>query len=318
MVKQHKTRNKNNTCKLFPVIRERLLTAQEASQQAGWGITAFDLPDMWLHTKGADVKVAFLDTGCALDHPDLIDNLLPGMNFINPKEQPWDDNQHGTHATGICCAVNNDLGIVGVAPECKAIPVKVLDKRGSGDLRIVAQGIRWAADNGADIISMSLGSPTPIQEVRKAIQYASKKGIPVFVAAGNSGCTKDVFYPAAYEETIAIGSIDENFNRSKFSCTGKNLDFMAPGGKILSTVPKNMYAILSGTSMATPWAVGIAALLLSAVKHKKVSTVLNSVEDYRVALRQYAIDITDSNLKDKSFYEGFGIIDARKMHELFH
>jgi len=70
--------------------------------------------------------------------------------------------------------------------------------------------------------------------------------------------------------------------------------------------------------MATPWAVGIAALLLSAVKHKKVSTVLNSVEDYRVALRQYAIDITDSNLKDKSFYEGFGIIDARKMHELFH
>ena len=311
-------KRKNKTCKLFPVIRERVLTAQEATQQSGWEITAFDLPKIWEHTKGAGVKVAFLDTGCDLSHPDLAENLLPGINFVKPDEQPWDDNQHGPHAIGICCALDNDVGMVGVAPECKAIPVKVLDQYGSGDLAIVAQGIRWAADNGADIISMSLGSPEPVQEVRKAIQYAAKKGIPVFVAAGNSGCTEDVFYPAAYPETIAIGSIDQTFHRSAFSCTGKNLDFMAPGTKILSTIPRGKYAVLSGTSMATPWAVGITALMLSATRKGEINKTLAPVDDYRNALREYAIDIADVNVHNKDFYEGFGIIDARKMHELFH
>ena len=93
------------------------------------------------------------------------------------------------------------------------MPVKVLDKNGNGSLEKVAEGIRWAVANNADIISMSLGSPRPIQQIRKAIQLAAKRGIPTFVAGGNAGNTKDVFYPAAYPETIAIGSIDSNFDR---------------------------------------------------------------------------------------------------------
>jgi len=168
--------------------------------------------------------------------------------------------------------------------------------------------------NKVDIICMSLGAPRPVQQVRKAIQLAARKGIPVFVAAGNSGFTKDVFFPAAYPETIAIGSIDENFDRSKFSNTGKNLDFMAPGGRIFSTVPDDWYAILQGTSMACPFAVGVAALILSySRKTKKIK--LRSVNDYRNLLKKYTTPISNEQLTNKKFYQGFGIIDPRRLVE---
>ena len=322
MKKSKKTQSQKqlqrNKCSLFPVIREDLLTIQDVQQKAGWQITAFNLPDAWRITQGEGVKIAILDTGCDLDHPDLVENLLPGFNFVNPSKKPIDDNQHGTHATGIICASNNDIGVVGVAPKCKVMPVKTMDKKGNGNMPIVSQGIRWAVDNGADIISMSLGCPYPIQEVRKAIQYAEKQGIPVFVAAGNSGFTEQAFYPASYPETIAIGSIDENFDRSKFSCTGKNIDFMAPGGSILSTVPDNWYAILSGTSMATPWAAGIAALILSCSRQGKIKAIsIKCVDDYRTIFQKYATDINNKKLNNKEFYQGFGIIDPRKLLEAF-
>ena len=267
-------------CSLLPYDVEEVISLQSAKQKIGWGITAFDLPKAWETTQGEGVNIAVLDSGCDLDHPDLVQNLLPGANMINPKKSAHDDNQHGTHVAGIIAAVNNDIGMVGVAPKSKIIPVKVLDKNGNGSLSNVSKGIRWAVDNGADIITMSLGAPRPLQSVRKSIQYAYKKGIPCFVAAGNAGKTKEVFFPAAYPETIAIGSIDSNFNRSDFSNTGKNLDFMAPGGKIFSTVPDNWYAYLSGTSMACPFAVGVAALLLSYSKNSSKVEV-KSVNDYR-------------------------------------
>lgn len=237
-------------CKLLPHIIEPVLSVQDASEKAGWQITAFDLPRAWKKTNGDGVKIAVIDTGCDLDHPDLINNLLPGYNVINPSKPPRDDASHGSHVSGILVAENNDIGMIGVAPKAKVIPIKTLDKNGSGSLENVAIGVRKAIELGADIICMSLGSPNPIQQVRKAIQLAYNKGIPVFCAAGNAGNTKDVFYPAAYPETIAIGSIDEDFNRSGFSNTGKNLDFMAPGGKILSTVPNDWYGVMSGTCIA--------------------------------------------------------------------
>jgi subtilisin family serine protease len=239
-------------------------------------------------------------------------------DFTVEKNHTYIANGHfvsNTHATGIICAENNDIGIVGVAPEAKVIPVKVLDKNGNGTLEIVAEGIRWATDQNVDMLSMSLGSPYPIQQVRKAIQYAEKKGIPVFCAAGNAGNTKDVFYPGAYSETIAIGSIDENFCRADYSNTGPNLDFMAPGSKILSTVPPHWYAIMTGTSMACPWAVGVAALFLSYSRTHNLGLPLKTVEDYRNVFRQYTIDIKDIDLNNKLFYEGFGIIDPRKFHK---
>ena len=304
-------KKRNKKCRLPKFDLKPVISLQDAKQKSGWGITAFELPETWAKVgMGEGVVVAIIDTGCDLDHPDLKENLLPGANFVVPGKSPEDDNMHGTHCAGIICAENNDIGMVGVAPKCKILPVKALDDEGNGNMENVAKAIRWAADNGADIISMSLGCPNPVQEVRKAIQYAAKKNIVTFVAAGNAGNTKDVFYPAAYPETIAIGSIDKNFDRSSFSNTGRNLDFMAPGSDVFSTVPDNWYAILSGTSMACPFAVGVAALVLSYKRKYNVNFRLDTADDYRAIFKKYCTEVPN-HVNDK-FYQGFGIIDPRK------
>jgi serine protease len=300
-------------CKLPKFKVQDVVSLQDVSQQIGWGITAFDLPKAWDITQGEDVKIAVLDTGCDLTHPDLEKNLLPGINLINKKLPPIDDAKHGTHVTGIIIAENNDIGMVGVAPKAKVMPVKILDAKGNGDLNNVAIGIRWAVDNGADLISMSLGCPNPLQNVRKAIQYAESKGVVTFVAAGNMGITKELMYPANYKETISVGSIDENFDRSKFSNTGENLDFVAPGGSIFSTIPKDWYAILSGTSMACPFVTGIAALCLSWQRKNKPDNKLDSAEKYRELFRKHTIDINNKKYADKKIFQGYGILDPRKL-----
>lgn len=311
-----KDQKKDYRCKLLPYERIDCLSVQDAMQKAGWSITAFELPKTWQYSQGEGVTIAVLDTGCDLDHPDLKANLLAGKNFVQPDQPPQDGNGHGTHVTGTLVAENNDIGMVGVCPKAKVIPVKVLDNRGNGNLLNVAQGIVWAADNGADILSMSLGSPRKVPQVRKAIQYAAAKGIPTFVAAGNAGNTKEIFYPANYPETIAIGAVDANFKRGKFSNTGTNLDFMAPGVDIFSTVPDDWYATLSGTSMACPFAVGVAALVLSYLRKKKPDAVPKTIEDYRNIFMKHCTPITSEIAGDRKFYEGFGIIDPRKMMEV--
>lgn len=302
-------------CKLLPHERTDCFSMQEAKQKSGWSITAFDLPKAWQHSQGEGVRIAVLDTGCDLDHPDLKNNLLDGYNIIKPGTPPNDDQGHGSHVTGILVAENNDIGIVGVCPQAKVIPVKVLDKNGNGNLLNVAAGIKWAADNGAHLITMSLGAPIKIQQVRKAIQYAASKGVVTFCAAGNAGNTAEVFYPANYPETIAIGAIGEDFKRADFSNTGQNLDFMAPGVDIFSTVPDNWYATLSGTSMACPFAVGVAALLLSYNLKGQTNYELKSADDYRNLFRKYTTPVQNGNYSDPKFYQGFGIIDPRKFME---
>lgn len=304
---------KRHRCALPPYKRIDLLSIQQVKQKAGWNITAFNLPEAWKKTQGEGVKIAVLDTGADLDHDDLKNNLLEGKNLINKRKDPQDDNGHGSHLTGILVAENNDIGMVGVCPKAKAIPIKVLDKNGNGDLITVAQGIREAVSLKADIITMSLGAPFKLQQVRKAIQYAVSKNIPVFAAAGNAGKTKELFYPANYPETIAIGAIDKNFRRADFSNTGDNLDFMAPGVDILSTVPKNWYAILSGSSMACPFAVGVAALLLSYTRYNKTKLKIKSVDDYIRIFKKHTTPIKNGNYRNKKFYQGFGIIDPRKL-----
>lgn len=302
-------------CGLFPYERQDCLSLQEAKQNAGWNITAFNLPKAWEYSQGEGVVIAVLDTGCDLNHPDLIDNLLPGYNFVTPGKDPVDGNGHGSHVIGTLVAMNNDIGVVGVCPKAKVRPVKVLADDGNGNLMNVAKGIRWAIEQKVDLISMSLGAPFPVQEVRKAIQAAQDVGIVCFVAAGNAGNTKDVFYPSAYPETIAVGAVDINMRRASFSNTGLNLDFMAPGVDIFSTVPDSWYATLSGTSMAQPFVCGVGALLLSYARAKRPDIKLRTAQDYIEFLKKYTIPVQGDVYEQDHFYQGFGIIDPQKFIE---
>ena len=297
---------------LLPYTKEDLFEAQNVGQNMGWQITAFDLPKIWKITKGVGVTVAVIDSGVDLEHPDLKTSLIKGKNFVEDGMPPFDSGEHGTHVSGILAANDNDYGVVGVAPDCKIMPLKVLNSFGTGKIEWVAEAIRYAVDNGADIISMSLGCRSPVDSVLESIKYANAHNVVCFVAAGNAGSTKQLLYPAAYTECISIGAVDENCMRASFSCTGPNLDFVAPGVKIFSTVPTSSYAYLSGTSMACPFAVGVATLVLSE-KRQQDKTIKLSIDDYRKILSSNTIPIKnlDANL-DKNgskFWQGMGIIN---------
>lgn len=307
MIKKNK-----NQYGLLPHIREDIygLSPNDA-QIFGWEINKFKIPSLWQYSTGKGVKVAVVDTGCDFDHPDIKNNILQGMNFIDRSKDPIDKNSHGTHCAGSIAAENNGTGMVGVAPDAKIMPVKVLNDEGRGDLMSIVNGIVWSADNGADIISMSLGCTTPASPLENAIKYAASKGCIIFCAAGNDGPSKDIMYPAKYDHTIAIGAIDRNLERTPFTCSGETLDFLAPGHDILSCVPGGGYALMSGTSMSTPFAVGCACLLLSYVRQIKESamvSMLKTSEDYINVFKKKSKSLSNPEFSGKKKYEGYGIL----------
>ena len=297
---------KKSDCGLLPHITETLYGFNRSLGQIyGWEIQKFNIPNEWQFSQGEKVKIAVIDTGCDLYHDDIKDNIIQGKNFINSKKDPIDDNGHGTHVCGTIAARNNKLGIVGVAPMSKIIPIKALDSDGAGNNIVIAKAIRWAVSQKANIITMSLGSEYDNLEIKKAIDTANKKGCTVFCAAGNSGHDHDIMYPAKYDSTIAIGSIDSNLCRSKFSCAGNSLDFLAPGENILGCAPNNNYVIMSGTSMANPFAVGCASLLYSYAKKQNI--VLRSKIDYINFFKSYTTKLSQKQFLNKK-YQGYGIL----------
>jgi len=257
-----------------------------------WGIHKIQAPQAWdTETGKAIVVIAILDTGVDYDHEDLGGNMWDdgggncGYDYVNGDNDPNDDHSesHGTHCAGIAAAVtNNSTGIAGVSWKSKIMAVKVLDDVGSGTLDMELNGINYAVTNNADIISMSFGTvdypPTPTDIERDTINDAYAKGCVIVAASGNEN-QPYVAYPAAYENVIAVGATDENDNRcdsgdwgaGRGSNYGDELDVMAPGNNILSTVrmgtgivfPDNNYDYMGGTSMATPFVAGLAALILS-------------------------------------------------------
>ena len=300
-------KNKKDQVSLLPHTRTEVYGLDPSSaQMLGWEIKKLNIDRQWTYSEGRGVVVAVIDTGCDLEHIDIKNNLLKGINIIDKSKDPQDDNGHGSHVCGMIAAENNGLGMVGVSPKVKILPVKALDSKGNGSLRNVIEGIIWAADAGADFITMSLGASNSNDQLEKAIQYASLKGSVVFAAAGNSGENTEILYPARYKNVISIGAIDENLSRTSFTCSGEDLDFLSPGHNIFSIAPNSGYAIMSGTSMSNPFAVGCAALLLSHNRqHKKFS--LRSAQDYIDVLSKVCIDISEERYRSRK-YQGNGII----------
>lgn len=237
------------------------IQASLPTQVIDWGVSVVQAPQMWSLTKGEGIKVAVLDTGVDKNHPDLAPNIKMGMNFTTPDASDFQDrNGHGTHCAGVIAGVDNQIGVIGVAPKSELYIGKVLGDNGSGDFLSIIKGIDWAISQKVDIISMSLGaSGDPGNAFHDAFKRARAAGIVIVAASGNEN-TK-VGYPAAYEECIAVGAIDQSLNRAGFSNFGPELDIVAPGVDIYSTYPVNRYAKLSGTSMATPTVAGVVALI---------------------------------------------------------
>ncbi|PRY60171.1 subtilase family protein [Knoellia remsis] len=270
-----------------------------------WGLTQVRAEQAWPTSTGAGTVIAVVDTGIDLTHPDLQGKLVPGATFVDCGAQAtvcsdgnWkgtdgvgqEADSHGTHVAGIAAAVtNNGLGVAGVAPDAKLMPIKVLED-GSGTTEDIANGIRWAADRGADVINLSLGSLPGTQvlsiigvdtAVEEAIAYARTKGAVSVIAAGNTStiaCTS----PGFSSSGLCVGSTDKTELKSVFSELPIKPDLKvlaAPGGfgyggcddDIWSTVPREVtsscgvagYDAYAGTSMATPHVAGVAALLLA-------------------------------------------------------
>ena len=152
---------KKQRCKLLPFDRKDIFGLNYNNQQIiPWSISELKVEKTWSRSEGKGVTVAVIDTGCDLDHPDLIDNLVEGYDFIKGSKFPVDKNGHGTHVAGTIAASNNKRGIVGVAPKAKIMPLRSLGADGSGELKHICEAILYAADNGAQIITMSLGTPS--------------------------------------------------------------------------------------------------------------------------------------------------------------
>lgn len=246
-----------------------------------YGPQKMQAPAAWDVTKGSSsVVVAVIDTGVQTDHPDLTGKTVAGYDFVNNDSNPYDEQGHGTHVAGtVAATTNNGIGVAGVAPDVKVMPVRVLDRNGSGTNDWVASGITYAADNGAKVINMSLGGSSGSQALQDAVNYAWSKGVVVVAAAGNSN-TSSPSYPAYYTNCIAVAATDSNDAKASFSNYGSWVDVAAPGVSIISTTLGGGYAKYSGTSMASPHAAGVAALVASQGKsHTEVRSILEGTAD---------------------------------------
>ena len=302
-----------------------------------WHFENCEIKNGWRYcdlSNNDEIVVAVLDTGVDQDHPDLINNFfvrnnqIVGRNIINNNDN-WDDiDGHGTHVAGIIAAEsNNNVGIAGLSfnNKIKIMPVKVLDRNG-GSVNDVANGIRWAVDNGADIINMSLGSTFNSNVISNALNYAYNKGVILVGAIGNSG--NIVEFPGANPLVIGSAATDQNNENTRFSAylsnslipnkleTHKGVDISAPGLTIFSTYDQynedlnfgnsnNTFKYLSGTSMATPIVSGCLAVLLQQNKEFRRNPLL-----VRKILLHSSKDIKHPNYDP---YTGYGLVNLKNL-----
>lgn len=261
--------------------------------------------------KGTGVKVAVIDSGIDYTHPDLGANYVGGYNFVGSNTNPMDDNGHGTHVAGTIAALDNNIGVVGVAPEARLYALKVLNSSGSGSWSDVIAALQWAVDNGIQVTNNSYGSGSnPGGIVQAAFDNSAARGILHIAAAGNSGNPKgrgnNVGYPAAYSSVVAVAATDKNDDRASFSSTGDQVELSAPGVTINSTKLGGGYIEYSGTSMASPHVAGSAALIIKAgITDKNGDGLIN--DEVRQALDNTALDLGTAG-RDTLY--GFGLVNV--------
>lgn len=283
--------------------------------QQQWSMVKGNVQGAWdMGATGLGVTVAIIDTGVELNHPDLRNNLVPGYNAITGSETPGenqDNNGHGTHVSGIAAAERNNVGIVGVAYQAKIMPIKAMDSLGEGYDDVIAAGIVWAADHGAKIINLSLGSEKGEYSdiMRQSIAYANNKGCLLIAAAGNYDPKTEgnpgVSYPASDPGVLAVTATDQNNNVAEYSVTGPEVVLAAPGDSIASAWWSETtgagYAEASGTSMAAPFVAGEAALIWS--QH------LDWSRDQVLQILQAGVKDIGSQGRDNNY--GYGLVDVR-------
>ncbi|MGY6530805.1 MAG: S8 family peptidase [Cyanobacterium sp.] len=271
-----------------------------------WNLRAINVERAWADSKGEGITVAVIDTGVSRV-PDLEQTeFVEGYDFINDRPEALDDVGHGTHVAGtIAQSTNNNYGVAGIAYKAKIMPLKVLGL-GGGTVADIAEAIRFAADNGADVINMSLGGGGDSHLMRDAIDYAHKKGVVIIAAAGNEN-ENSASYPARYPKVISVSALDAIGEKAPYSNFGAGIDISAPGGSekgliIQETITGNnqqpSFEGYQGTSMAAPHVAGVAALIKA--------TGIKDPEEVRQILIESAREVAE----DPFNHYGAGRLDA--------
>ena len=288
-----------------------------------WSFRMVKATDAWSTAQGAGVVVAVIDTGVAFENHKRFKKVedlggtafVKGYDFVKDTNHPNDDHGHGTHVAGtIAQTTNNGIGVAGIAPKAKIMPLKVLSRSGSGTAADIADAIRFAADEGAHVINMSLGGGMRSLVMQSAVRYARNKGVVVVCAAGNGG-RRRVEFPAAYPGAFAVSSVGPTRRLAYYSSYGKQVALSAPGGDkqlggdagavLQNTIvpdrvnATNLYLAFQGTSMATPHVAGAAALVISAG--------VTDPDDVEAILKSSAQDAGAAGWDEQY---GAGILDA--------
>jgi subtilisin family serine protease len=222
---------------------------------------------------GRGVTVAVLDTQVDVLHPTFLLRTVGGLDLLPASlfttlSTKGADRGHGTFVAGV---------VLRAAPAAKIMPVRVLNEDGRGSTAQVAEGIRWAVNHGADVINMSLDTPTDARVLREAVAYALSKNVVLVAAYGNEGQNAPHVYPADYPGVISVMATDQNDVRASFSNYGRPGVVAAPGVNIISTFPQGLFAVGSGTSYASPWVAGEAALILDQKPESTSAQVLDQI-----------------------------------------